>query len=61
MELSLRLTYYYCVLTDNLEHYTIHKEKCGGLLEKNMKLLFKEGCFYSEEYADYMDSQLFII
>lgn len=60
MEISFRLAYYYCVLSDNMEHYVVRKEKYNKLLENDLKLIFKEGYFYSEEYSNYMDSYLFM-
>lgn len=60
MQISFRLAYFYCVLCDNIEHYAIQKEKYECLLENDLKLIFKEGFFYSEEYSNYMDSYLFM-
>lgn len=60
MEISFMLAYYYCVLSDNIEHYVEQKEKYNKFLENDLKLIFKEGYFYSEEYSNYMDSYLFM-
>lgn len=60
MMLGLRLAYYYCVLLDNMEHYAGRKEAYDSLLEQDLKLIFKEGFFYSGEYSDYMDSYLYM-
>lgn len=60
MEISFRLAYYYCVLSDNMEHYVIRKEKYNKVLENDLKLIFKEGYFYSKEYSNYMDSYRFM-
>lgn len=60
MQISFRLAYFYCVLSDNTEHYVMQKEKYNDLLEKDLGLIFREGFFYSEEYSNYMDSYLFM-
>lgn len=60
MEISFRLAYYFGVLSDNLEHYAGEKEKYNMFLENDLKLIFKEGYFYSEDYSNYMDSFLFM-
>lgn len=60
MEMSFRLAYHYCVLDDNMGHYTGQKEKCNKFLKDDLKLIFKEGSCYSEEYSNYMDSYLFM-
>lgn len=60
MQISFSLAYYYCVLSDNMEHYVMQKEKYNGVLANDLKFIFREGYFYSEEYSNYMDSYLFM-
>lgn len=60
MEISFRLAYYYRVLSDNMEHYMVQKEKYNDILQNDLKLIFQEGNFYSAEYSNYMDSYLFM-
>ena len=58
--ISFRLAYYYCVLVENMEHFEEQKEKYNRLLENDLKLIFEEGFFDSEEYSKYMESLLFM-
>lgn len=60
MTLAFRLAYYYNILIDNIEHYSIQKEKFNLILEKDLSYIFKEGGFYSKEFSDYMDELLFM-
>lgn len=60
MEIAFRLSYFYCVLKDNIEHYKKQTEKFNPLIKGNIALMFEEGYFYTKEYSEYMDAFLFM-
>lgn len=53
LSLSFRLGYYYHVLQDNIKHFLVEPKENTCLNE-----FFKEGAFYNEEMAFYLDSTL---